>query len=167
MKNLRVVADSSCLIGLAQIKQFNLLEELFLEVYISEAVFNEVIVKGRGEVGSEETKTAIEDGWIIKKSVMDEVAVRALSSILGEGESEVIALCKELGADYALIDEATARDIADLMEVNTKGIIGIMDLAIGMGFDIDKKELIDKLRDMGFRISDKLYKKMFPDSGTV
>ena len=123
MKSLRVVADSSCLIGLAQIKQFNLLKELFLEVYISEAVFDEVIVKGKGEVGSEETKSAIKDGWIIKKSVMDEVAVRALSSILGEGESEVIVLYKELGADYALIDETTARDIADLMDVNTMGFI--------------------------------------------
>ncbi len=47
------------------------------------------------------------------------------------------------------------------------GIIGIIDLAIEIGFNIDKKELIDKLTDMGFRISDKLYKKMFPDSGSV
>lgn len=165
MKSLRVVADSSCLIGLAQIKHFDLLKELFLEVYVSEAVFDEVIVKGKGEVGSEETKSAIKDGRIIKKYVTDEVAVRALSSILGKGESEVIALYKELEADYALIDEATARDIADLMDVNTMGIIGIIDLAIEMGFNIDKKELIDKLREMGFRISDGLYKTMFPDSG--
>ncbi|MCW3141153.1 MAG: hypothetical protein N2V72_03090 [Methanophagales archaeon] len=62
MKSLRVVVDSSCLIGLAQIKQFDLLKELFLEVYISEAVFDEVIVKGKGEVGSEEAKSAIKDG---------------------------------------------------------------------------------------------------------
>lgn len=167
MKGLRVVADSSCLIGLAQIEQFDLLKELFLEVYISEAVFDEVVVKGKGEVGSDETKTAINDGWMIMESVMDEVVVRALSSTLGKGESEVIAIYKELEADYALIDETIARDIADLMDVNTMGIIGIIDLAIEIGFNIDKKELIDKLRDMGFRISDKLYKKMFPDSGSV
>ena len=86
---------------------------------------------------------------------------------MGKGESEVIALYKELEAEYALIDETIARDIADLMDVNTMGIIGIIDLAIEIGFNIDKKELIDKLRDMGFRISDELYKKMFPDSGTV
>src|SRR3989338_8222550 len=34
MKNFRVVADSSCLIGLAQINLFHLLKELFSEVYI-------------------------------------------------------------------------------------------------------------------------------------
>ena len=79
-------------------------------------------------------------------------------------KSEVIALYKELEADYALLDETTARDIADLMDVNTMGIIGIIDLAIEIGFNIDKRVLIDKLRDMGFRISDMLYKKMFPDS---
>jgi predicted nucleic acid-binding protein len=164
MKDLRVVADSSCLIGLAQIKQFDLLKELFLEVYISEAVFEEVVVKGKGEAGSDETKSAINDGWMIKKSVMDEAVVRALSSTLGKGESEVIALYKELEANYALLDETTARDIADIMDVNTMGIIGIIDLAIEIGFNIDKRVLIDKLRDMGFRISDMLYKKMFPDS---
>jgi predicted nucleic acid-binding protein len=79
-------------------------------------------------------------------------------------KSEVIALYKELEADYALLDETTARDIADLMDVNTMGIIGIIDLAIEIGFNIDKRVLIDKLRDMGSRISDMLYKKMFPYS---
>ena len=37
MKAFRIVADSSCLIGLAQIKQFELLKELFLEVCIPHA----------------------------------------------------------------------------------------------------------------------------------
>ena len=48
------------------------------------------------------------------------------------------------------------------MNVNTMGVLGIMDLAIEMGFDIDKKKLVEQLREVGFRISDKLYKRMFP-----
>ena len=39
MRVFRVVADSSCLIGLAQIELFGLLKELFLEVYIPRAVY--------------------------------------------------------------------------------------------------------------------------------
>jgi len=54
MKNFRVVADSSCLIGLAQINLFHLLKELFSEVYIPFAVYDEVVIKGGGEAGSME-----------------------------------------------------------------------------------------------------------------
>ena len=59
MKAFHVVADSSCLIGLAQIKQFSLLKELFLEVFITEAVYKEVVIKGKNEVGSQEAENAI------------------------------------------------------------------------------------------------------------
>jgi len=63
-----------------------------------------------------------------------------------------------------LIDERTARSMAELMNVNTMGVLGIIDLAVERGFPIDKKKAIDQLRDLGFRISDKLYKNMFPNS---
>ena len=48
------------------------------------------------------------------------------------------------------------------MSVNTMGVLGVMDLAIEMGFATDKKRLVKQLREVGFRISDKLYKRMFP-----
>jgi predicted nucleic acid-binding protein len=163
MKVFRVVADSSCLIALSQIEMFGLLKELFSEIYIPSAVYEEVAVKGRGEPGSGETESALKDGWISMKDVNDKTAIDALRTILGKGESEVIILCKELRADYALIDERTARHTAGLMSVDTMGVFGIMDLAIEMGFAIDKRYLIKQLRDVGFRISDKLYKRMFGD----
>jgi len=164
MKTFRVVADSSCLIGLAQIGKFELLKDLFLEVYIPNAVYNEGVVMGKGEVGSDETEIGVKNSWILKKAVNDDMAVNALKTILGKGESEVIILCKELGLDYALIDERTARNMAELMEINTMGILGIIDLAIEKDFPINKKKVVDQLMDLGFRISDKLYKKIFPDS---
>ncbi len=52
-----------------------------------------------------------------------------------------------------MIDERTARSMADLMNVNTMGVLGIIDLAIKKGFSIDKKKVIDRLKDSGFRIS--------------
>jgi len=167
MKVFRVVADSSCLIGLAQIELFGLLEELFSEVYIPPGVYDEVVVKGRGEAGSHETESAVKDGWISMKAVNDEMATDALATTLGKGESQVIILCKELGFDYALVDEKAARYIAERMSVSTMGLLGIIDLAIEMGFAMDKKSLINQLRGVGFRISDKLYKRMFPDSKQI
>lgn len=164
MKVFRVVADSSCLIGLAQIKIFGLLKEVFAEIYIPGTVYDEVVVKGRGEAGSGETESAVKDGWISMKAVNDEMAVNALTTNLGKGEAEVIILCKQSGFDYALIDERTAREKAALMSVNTMGVLGVIDLAIEMGFVVDKKKLVKQLRELGFRISDKLYKRMFPDN---
>jgi len=164
MKVFRVVADSSCLIALSQVKQFELLKELFSEIYIPYAVYDEVVVKGKGEAGSEETESAVKAGWILKRSVNDEIGVSALSTVLGKGESEVIVLCKELGLDYALFDERKARDMAELMSINTMGVLGIIDIAIGRGFIIDKKSIVKQLMDLGFRISDKLYKRIFHNS---
>ena len=115
-------------------------------------------------LGSAETESAVKDGWISIKTVNDEIAVNALTTNLGKGESEVIILCKESRFDYALIDERTAREKAALMGVNTMGVLGVMDLAIEMGFAIDKKKLVKQLREAGFRISDKLYRRMFPDN---
>jgi predicted nucleic acid-binding protein len=40
------------------------------------------------------------------------------------------------------------------------GVLGVMDLAIEMGFAIDKKRLVKQLREVGFRISNKLYRRM-------
>ena len=54
--------------------------------------------------------------------------------------------------------------MAELMGINTMGVLGIIDLAIERGFAIDKKKVVEQLINLGFKISDKLYKKMFPDS---
>lgn len=83
-------------------------------------------------------------------------------TILGRGEAEVRIVCRELNLDCALIDERIARDMAEILNVNTMGVLGIIDLAAQRGFPINKKEAADRLKDMGFRISEKLYKKMFP-----
>ena len=164
MKVFRVVADSSCLIGLSQVEQFELLKELFSEVYIPCAVYDEVVIKGKGEAGSEETESALKGGWILKRSVNDKIGVSALSTVLGKGESEVIVLCKELKLDYALVDERKARDMAELMSINTMGVLGIIGIAFERGFIIDKKSMVKQLMNLRFRISNKLYKEMFPDS---
>lgn len=73
-----MVADSSCLIGLSRIEQLDLLRELFSEVYIPVAVYDEVVIMGRGEVGSNETESAVKLGWIFKKAVSDDIAINAL-----------------------------------------------------------------------------------------
>jgi predicted nucleic acid-binding protein len=160
MKAFRVVADSSCLIGLVHIGLFESVKDLFAEIYIPSAVYDEVVVKGKGKIGAHEVEAAVKAGWLTKTSVQDTLAVNALLTTLSRGEAEVIILATELGLDYALIDESTARNMANLMNVNTIGTLGIIDIAITAGIAIDKKASVDHLRQVGFRISEKLYQKV-------
>lgn len=62
------------------------------------------------------------------------------------------------------MDEKTARAEAGLMEVKVIGTIGLIHLAIESGFEIDIKSIVDQLIKKGFRISDRLYKRMFLNS---
>ncbi len=79
---------------------------------------------------------------------------------ISRGEAEVIILAKELDLDYALIDEKTARNVAALMNVRTTGVLGVINMAIVAGISIQKKTAVDRLRAVGFRISEKLYRKI-------
>lgn len=160
MKAFRVVADSSCLIGLVHINLFEHLQEMFVDVYIPDAVYDELAVKGIGKTGAHEIETAVKAGWLKKTSVHDELAVKALLPTLSRGEAEVIVVATELDLDYALIDEKTARNMAALMDIKTIGTLGIIDIAITAGIAIQKKTAVDLLRNVGFRISERLYKKI-------
>lgn len=53
-----VISDSSVLINLAWIKQLELLPQLYGEVVVPTAVWQEVVEEGAGKPGAEELKTA-------------------------------------------------------------------------------------------------------------
>ena len=80
-----VVADSTPLIALARIDQLNLLKELFGAVLIPEAVFREVVTRGKGRPGSEEV---LRTDWIKVQSPNDRAKVVFLLSDLDEGEAD-------------------------------------------------------------------------------
>lgn len=160
MKAFRVAADSSSLIGLVHIGLFDRLRDIFLEISVPDTVYSEVVIQGQGRTGADEVAAAVQAGWLAKISVQDTLAVEALLTNLSRGEAEVIILAKELSLDYALIDEKIARNVAALMSVKTIGVLGVIDLAILAGIPIQKKTALDQLRQVGFRISERLYRKM-------
>jgi len=157
MSQFRVAIDSSCLIGLVHINLFETLKEIFAEIYVPFAVYDEVAIKGKGRIGSNDVALAVKYGWLKQTNVQDVMVVKALTTTLSQGEAEVIILVKELGLDYALIDEKMGRNIAALMNVETIGVLGVLNIAASAGFLIDKKWAVDRLRQVGFRISDHLY----------
>lgn len=160
MKAFHVVVDSSSVIGLTHIGLFEHLPDIFQEISIPDYVYHEVVQKGRP--GAEETAKAVQSGWLVQRTVEDKLAVDALLTNISRGEAEVIILAKELSLDYALIDEKIARNVATLMGIKTVGVLGVMNMAILAGIPVQKKQALETLRRVGFRISEKLYHNYRP-----
>jgi predicted nucleic acid-binding protein len=66
------------------------------------AVYEEVAVKGASKPGADEMRQA---SWVETREVSDRDIVAQFRTVLGAGESEVIALAKESNADLIISDD--------------------------------------------------------------
>jgi uncharacterized protein len=156
-----VVSDSSALINLARIGKLELMRDLYGEVRIPEAVWQEAVVKGEGQAGASEIKSA---PWIKAQSVKNTELVKALQQELDAGESEAIALALETQAELLLMDERLGRDTARHLGLPFTGLIGLLVEAKRKGLIANIKSEVDALRNVaGFRITDSLYRQILHD----
>jgi len=144
-----VVLDACPLIHLAEIRMFDLLKELFGEIYISEAVYAEVVMVGRLKPGSKETRGA-ESKWLKRKSPKDKLAIDVLLEEFSAGEAETIILSLELNADWVLIDEMKARNRLKILGQKVKGTLGVLMEGYRRGFVTDLKPVLDSLKGTSF-----------------
>ena len=155
-----VISDASPLISLAKIGYLRILRELFEKVYIPEAVYEEIVVKGKGKTGAREVKFAT---WIKKKEIKDiQTCNRLIREFnLGKGEAETIVLGREMRADCVLIDEGKARDIAVSLEIPVHGTLGVL---AKWCFSREKMEkfpsLVDELKSKKIRFSKQVYEEI-------
>ncbi|MEN8218371.1 MAG: hypothetical protein ABFS56_18775 [Pseudomonadota bacterium] len=84
-----VVSNTSPLVNLANIKQLNLLKELYGQVIIPQAVYNEIVVAGAGQAGATEVETFSSNQQMVTTLQVD----------VDVGEAEAIVLAVELKPD--------------------------------------------------------------------
>jgi len=146
-----IVSNTTPLIGLASIQRFDLLQKLFGELYIAQAVYDEAVTAGR-EVGGakREVSTAT---WSKTVSVKDRLAVEVLLDELDLGEAETIVLARELGADWVLMDEKKGRRKLTQMGLQKIGTVGILLKAKQIGLLSVIRPELEELRQQGFSIS--------------
>lgn len=146
-----VVSNTTPLIGLAVIGQFDLLHQLFGEIYIAQAVYDEVVIAGSELEGAKrEVYTA---SWIKTIPVQDQLAVDVLLDELDRGEAETIVLARELNADWVLMDEKKGRRKLTQLGIQKVGTVGILLKAKQEGMIQTLQPSLEMLRKKGFSVS--------------
>ncbi|TET11491.1 DUF3368 domain-containing protein [Candidatus Aerophobetes bacterium] len=150
---MKVISDSSSLIALSEIGKLNLLKKIFGEVIIPNAVEKEVY------------REKSPPKWIKVSSVTQRLASHILESSLGAGESEAICLSEEVNVDILILDDLNARRVAEKLEINITGTLGILLLAKEKKLIESIEPLMEELMKGGFRISDELYEDVLDLAG--
>ena len=152
------VSNASPLIALAKINHFALLRQLFQNIVVPEAVWEEVVVRGAGKPAAEAVLSAHQEGWLHQQLVKDALAVAVLRATLGPGESASIVLAREINASWILLDDDLARAQATRLQLAVKGTAGILLAAHQAGLLVDLRAALDDLRRRGFWLSDHVYR---------
>lgn len=157
-----VVSNASPLAALAAIGYQDLLPDLFGEVIVPWAAWDELSaasqIRGRLRL--------LEAPWLLKQTVENRNLVIALQQSLGAGESEAIALALETRADLLLMDERLGRRYAERYGLSLLGAIGVIAMAKRSKLIESVGPLLDQLRsDAGFYISDALRSIVLGDCG--
>lgn len=156
-----VVSDTTPLISLMKIDRLELVYQLFGEVQIPNAVFEELVINSRFP---SESKQIRECPFIKKVNVADLDSIRLLqrSTGLDAGESEAIVLSDSINASLLLMDEAKGRQVAMQMGIRIMGTIGMLLVAYKEDL-LSKEEIlqcIEILKRNGRHISGRLYEQL-------
>lgn len=128
-----LIADTGAIISFMLIKKFDILEKLFPNYIIPEAVWKEIEIHN-------EIKNFSNELHILSKKVRFVKNYFPLSGI-DKGETEAIILYKELDADFLLIDDKRARQTAESVEINCIGTLAVL-------YKAKEKGMINELRPL-------------------
>jgi predicted nucleic acid-binding protein len=150
------------LITLARIGSLGLLRQLADQVVIPDAVYAESVSQARGRPGSIEIA---QTGWLMRRQVENQAHVMRLRSRVGLGEAEAIVLAQQIRADAVVLDDATARHIAEQEGCRVVGLLGLLINGKRRGLLSTVKPLLDAMRETGFFVGDDLYTAILRQAG--
>lgn len=153
------VLDASPAIGLSKIGRFGLLQRLFGEVVVTEAVYKELLAKG-DSLGPLEVTKAIEAGWV------EVVAVEASPnfSSLAAGEAATLTMASKTCA-LALLDDLAARSRGLAHRLPILGTVGVLIDAKHKGFVELIEPLLYELQEHTFHLSHRVIQDALTQAG--
>lgn len=161
-----VVSDTSPITNLAAIDRLDLLHQLYGNVVIPLAVYNEMVTVGKIVPGAVEVQNS---SWIQTQTVSNNqkvIDIQTNQSNIDLGEAEAIILAIEIKANLLLMDERRGRTLAKNYGLNVTQLLGFLLQAKQKGFVISIKPIIDRLIEQAdFRVSNQLYKTILQNAG--
>jgi predicted nucleic acid-binding protein len=146
----QVVVNASPLIVLFKSGQADLLPELFTEILVPQAVWQEVTA-AKTDIAAQQLPTV---DWAnpIEVAIAPEIAAWDL----GLGESAVLSHALKHPSYRALVDDAAARRCARTLGIATLGTGGAIVLAKRRGLIPSVAERLDRLKDAGLWLSEEV-----------
>lgn len=146
-----IIADTSALLALASCDSLTLLDTLFEEVRVPQAVFEECAVPGKPQ--------AEHLGQYLRDKVTDvDLATLVIAAAgLGQGELEAMALYKKLRADRLLVDDHRARKVARLNGIEIVGSIGVLLLARERALIPSIRPRLEEIRAAGIHLGSEVF----------
>ncbi len=160
---MKIIFNSSPLIFLARLHLLEIFVNASDEFYLPEFVIEEI--KAKQDEASEYIQHLIDDNKIEVRATNLISLASSLNARLGKGESEAIALCTELQADYVVLDDFAARKEAMRLGLNVRGALAIIRKLNSEGkIAIDNlDELYQRLMAINFRVKRSLFDAIFED----
>jgi predicted nucleic acid-binding protein len=157
-----VVSNTSPISNLAAIGQLELLEQLYGNIIIPPAVYQELINSGDTDPATLAVQTL---DWIQTQPISDRVLLETLQTNLDLGEAEAITLAVEINAERLIIDERRGRNEAMRLGLQVTGLLGIVLAAKQQGLIPLVQPILDDLRANSFWIRDALYAEVLRLAG--
>lgn len=145
-----IISNATPLIAFARIGQMSLFQKVVGSVVIPEAVAREISEYAQNRQGVIDVP---QENWISIQAVQSEQQARLLLPTLDRGEAEVITLALERQARLVLIDELTGRKVAESLNLNVSGSVGILIRAKQMGEIPAVKPFLDEMKRQGIYFS--------------
>jgi uncharacterized protein len=148
IETITVISDTGPLSYLHRLRRLDILHRFYGRVLVPPAVVAELNVGIRLGLDLPDITTL---PWI----VMQTPSANALAGIdgLGGGETEGIALARELPNALLLLDDGRARRIASALGLRISGTIGVLLVAKQKGLIGHLEPELDRLEGFGFRLA--------------
>lgn len=148
---MNVVSNATPIISLAAIGRLELCQQLFGQISIPQAVYQEI--KAKKAPGHQE----IDASYVRVQAIQGVLYVDLLTHELDRGEAEAILLAKELHADALIIDERAGYLIAKAQGLHVIGTLTVLLMAKEHRLIPAVKPLLDEMLRRGRWYSQRVY----------
>ncbi len=157
----KIIADSSPLIVLLKSDLENILPELFEEILVPEAVWQEILAGGEDDLAKQKLPLL---NWAKKISTIS-INEKVKNYDLGKGETEALSLALKISESAVILDDFAARKCAKDLKISFIGTGGLLISAKQKGLISSISEALDKVQNSGLWLSGAVIKLLKEKAG--